>query len=195
MTMTESVIRTESGFAITRTREASAVVAQTPARISDVRATAFCYSLSQPDTEMELRLIWAANGERWVEARDIETTWSTLHRIDGRLRLTIESPRPGLSACALRLARTKPDGWSNLVDATLSELTVEAGTPIGLELRRAGARDIGSRASVLNETGRSRNRLIATFDDDNEAVPILAFVLTRVAPLVRAAKQRSNGSH
>jgi hypothetical protein len=138
---------------------------------------------------MELRLIWAANGERWVEARGIETTLSMLHRIDGRLRLTIETPRPAISACALRVARTKPDGWSNLVDASLSELTDAARVPIGMELRRVGALDVGPRAIVLDDTGRSRNRLVVTFEEDNEAVPILAFALTRVAPLVRAALQ------
>lgn len=185
----ESPIRTESGFEIARTSERSLSVSQTPARVSDVRATAFCYSLGHPDATMELRLIWAANRERWVEARDIDTTLPMLHRIDGRLRLTIEAPRVGVAACALRLARPKPDGWSNLVDASLSELTDAARVPIEMELRRVGARDVGTRAVVLEDTGRSRNRLIVTFDDDNEAVPILAFALTRVAPLVRAGKR------
>jgi hypothetical protein len=187
----QAEIRTENGFAIHRGDERDVSVAQTPARVSGVRATAYTYRLEHPDAAMELRLVWAANGERWVEARDIETPWAMLLRIDGRLRLTIETVQPGIAACALRLARPKADGWSNLGDASLSELTRASGTPIGLELRRAGARDVGSRSAVLDETGRSRNRLIATFDDENEAVPVLAFVLTRVAPLVREARLRS----
>lgn len=181
-----SQVPTESGFEITRGDERSLRVVQTPSRRADVRATAYCYHVGHPEVETEVRLLWAAGEERWVEARGVSSLLPGLGRLEGRLRLTIESHRDGLSLCALRRATPNAEGWATLTDVSIDELSRSAGVPIGLELRRVGALDVGPRAVALGDTGRARNRLIAIFPDENEEVPVLAYVLTRLAPLVRA---------
>lgn len=186
-----SEVLTESGFIIERAGELSFRVTQTPGRVSDVRATAYRYDVLHSDAELELHLLWAANGERWVEARNVSSLVPMLARLEGRLRLTIESHRDGVSFAALRQATPKSENWSNLADVTLTELSHAAGVPIMRELRRVGAVDVGPRSIVLEDTGRSRNRLVVSFPDENEVVPILAYALTRLAPLVNMSIARN----
>ena len=182
-----ALIETESGFAVSRSGELSLRITETPSRRRDVRAIAYAYDVVHPEVELELRLIWASEGERWVEARNITSLLPMLSRLEGRLRLTIESLPDNVSLCALRWATPNADGWSNLTDVSLSELSQAAGVPVITELKRVGAIAVGPRSSVLGDTGRARRRLVATFPEENEPVPLLAYVLTRLAPLVRAS--------
>jgi hypothetical protein len=83
-------IRTETASEIVRKQEFDLLVDETPSKARDVAARAARYGLSHHDgLGMELRLIAAENGERWVEARDVESPASFVRKVDGRLRLTI----------------------------------------------------------------------------------------------------------
>jgi hypothetical protein len=57
--------------------------------------------------------------------------------------------------------------------------------PVDREPSRVGAHDVGARAAVLGDTGKSRNLVCASFDWETSDVPALAFILTRVCPLLR----------
>ena len=107
-------------------------------------------------------------------------------RLEGRLRLTVDR-KHSFSICPLRLAKPVAESWANLFDVTLAELEEASGVPVARELKHAGAMDVGTREAVLDDTGRTRRRLIATFPHANDDVPVLAFVLTRLAPLMRAS--------
>lgn len=181
-----TTIPTRSGFAITRSGESEVLVSETPGGRADVGALAVGFAVVHPDVELELRLLAATNGERWVEARNIRSFLTYVPRLEGRLRLTID-PHGAFSLCALRLAVPKGESWANLYDATLAQLCDASGVPVARELKSVGAIDVGSRHALLEDTGRTRRRLIATFAHPNEEVPVLAFVLTRLAPLVRAS--------
>lgn len=178
-----SSIPTETGFTIEYSGESSPLVSETPSGKADVRAAARHYSVAHPDATLELRLVAASNGERWVEARNVVSLHSLLSRLEGRLRLAIDT-HGSLSLCALRLAAPRGESRAHLRDATLSELDHAAGIAVARELRGAGAVDVGTRNAIFGDTGRTRRRLIATFANENIEVPILGFVLTRLAPLV-----------
>jgi len=177
-------VPSESGFEIIQGDQIDIRIRKTPSGRTQVRATGYRYLVQHHGGhQLEARLFWTAD-ERWVEAREIVSGSSRLHRLDGSLRLVIDT-RSAVSFCSLRQARVSQDGSVTLHSASLHQLTEGAGVPIIRELKRVGAYEFGTRAVVMGDTGRARNLLCVTFDDANEAVPILAFVLTRVAPLIQ----------
>ena len=116
-------------------------------------------------------------GERDLAVHDRCDAPQRFDRLVSGSRLTVQ---PGL--VELRQARMKPGGWSNLFKADLAELDDGAGTDVATALRDAGATDVGTREEVLGDTGRRRSFVVATFADGRE-VPVVAYVLTRVAPV------------
>lgn len=173
-------------------------VSETPGGRADVGAFAVEFTVVHPDVELELRLLSATNGERWVDARSIRSILSYVPRLEGRLRLTIDRHRT-FSLCALRLAVPKGESWANLHDATLAELGDASGVPVTRELKSVGAIDVGSRQALLEDSGRTRRRLIATFAHPNEeAGPRFRPDQTRTtrpriirsSPMIAAAIQR-----
>ncbi|HWQ25107.1 MAG TPA: hypothetical protein VNK94_13475 [Gaiellaceae bacterium] len=181
-----TALPTESGFLVHHVGQIPVEVIKTPGGRENTEGVASTYDVHHPKAQVELRLVSTPHGERWVEARNVRSFLRYLPRLEGRLRLTIDSQR-SFSTCALRLAAPKGESWANLRDASLAELGEAAGVAVGRELRGVGALEVGTKGAILGETGRTRKRLIATFPDDNEHVPVLAFVLTRLAPLVRAS--------
>ena len=65
-----------------------------------------------------------------------------------------------------------------------AELDGAAGLSVRPLLLGAGALAVGTRQEVLGECDERRHRLSATFPREAGIVPVLAFVLTRVAPLL-----------
>ena len=133
------------------------------------------------------------NEER--DIRPIEAEGSRpLERLNaGRLRLALYSIRNGSYRsvdnlfCVLRQARVKEESenqWSNLFNATPIELDEGAGLEVQKVLEKAGAIDIGTRKKILNERGRTRNQWCIVFEQKNELLPVVAFALTRILPLI-----------
>jgi hypothetical protein len=179
-------IPTESDFDLLRGNVLSLNIGETPGQTANVTAEATCYTAThESGHRLDLLSIRAENLERWIEARRIESPSPWVRNLDGRLRLTIGRASSGEHWCELRQAQPKGAGWSNLFGASLEELDRGASVSVARELRVAGARDIGTRATVLGEEGRRRSSLCVLFDWENEAVAVLAFLLTRVLPLSR----------
>ena len=182
MTVVEQ-IPTECGFEIVYAGDVDVTIAETPGQIAEVSGHAACFSATHAGGHrLDLLKVQSANGECWVEARRIESSSPWLRNLDGRLRLTIASTSQ-VQWTELRHARAKSAGWSNLFGATLSELDSGARVSVAQELRAVGALDLGSRRVVLGDEGRRRGALCASFENGNDAVPVLAFLLTRVMPL------------
>jgi len=68
----------------------------------------------------------------------------------------------------------------------LADLNAGAGVNVIGELKSVGASALGTRAAVLGDDGMRRSFMCVTFDPDGSAVPIMAFLLTRAAPLLEA---------
>lgn len=178
-------IPTQSGLSIVRGGELNVRITSTPKGAHDVLATVFVYSLVCADViQADLWLAWARNEERWVDVQSVRTPFPLLNRLDGRFRMSISDGGGATSVCSLLMARPKLDGKVSLVPASLRELTVRLPVSVPAELRQAGALDVGSRLAVLGDSGRTRETLVATFPDDNEHVPLLAYALTRILPLL-----------
>lgn len=99
------------------------------------------------------------------------------------LRLAVH-PAGSLHFVELRQARMKSDDWSNLYYATPEELDDGAATKVARTLRAVGAHEVGTREAVLGDTGRRRRFLCATFDAEANLVPVVAYVVTRVLPVL-----------
>jgi hypothetical protein len=180
----EPLIRTESAFLIARAGQLDVRVTATPFGVRDVMSTVYVYSLAHTDLlQCELWLAWASNGERWVQAENVLSPLPLLHKLDGRFRLSI-GEEAGSSNCPLFVARPKPDGRVSLIRPSMRELSDRTDVSVPTELRHVGAIDVGSRESVLGDSGRNRKTLVATFSTENEDVPVLAYALTRFAPLL-----------
>lgn len=87
----------------------------------------------------------------------------------------------------LRQVRLKPNGRGNLFAPDEAGLDAGAGIGVAEELRRYGAAAVGTRAELLGDAGRHRARLGARLPCGAEMVPVVAYVLTRVAPVARGA--------
>lgn len=135
------------------------------------------YFIEWADEQMELTPRVLKGGENM----------QTLH---GRLRLglnkVIKGRLKGQYSCSLKQACIKDDGiilHSNLFGATLKELDKFSGFDTQGTLIDFGATVIGTKEEVFGETGTSRNVLTVVFPPDSYAVPVAAFVITRVLPV------------
>jgi hypothetical protein len=177
---------TVAGFTVVNEETLHVHVDETPAGESDVAAVAERFNARHHDGHrFDLLDIRAENGERWVECRKIETPSPRLRSLDGRLRLGV-SRSNGRAFCELRQARPKGGAWSNLYKASLADLNAAAGVNVVRELRAVGATALGTRGEVLGDDGQRRSFMCVTFDPNASVVPIIAFVLTRAAPLLEA---------
>jgi hypothetical protein len=133
------------------------------------------------------------NGEEEVAVMDAIKAPS-LHLLKGgRHRLTvIGSWKKGLKNKTLKVIALKllssvkgKKGYQmSLRNANLNELNNAAQCDIRQTLIRAGAIDVDKRELLIDDQGPSRNAICAIFPEDNELVPVLAFCLTRITPLL-----------
>jgi hypothetical protein len=104
-------------------------------------------------------------------------------RLASGSRLTVGEAPGGRALVELRQARLKGGNWSNLFKASLEELDAGARTDVVTALRDAGAVEVGTREDVLGDEGRRRSFVVATSPPTAQDVPVVAYVLTRIAPL------------
>jgi hypothetical protein len=124
------------------------------------------------------------NRERDVVATVRHDSPQAFDTLIERLRLPIT--RRGTDHYAeLRHVRLKPNGRGNLFTPSVEELDAGAGVCVEDELLRHGAIRVGTREQLLADTGGTRGRLGVLFPPENEIVPVIAFVCTRVAPVAR----------
>jgi CheY-like chemotaxis protein len=131
--------------------------------------------------------------------RDIRTAYkvngpAALRRLQGgRLRLPIMpidnegSDQKKLDYVILRQARVKidtTDKWSNLFKAGWEDLDDGSRLDSIEILKQAKTLHLGTKQELLGVNDRSRLFLCAIFERNNELFPVVAFVLTRVLPLI-----------
>jgi hypothetical protein len=127
----------------------------------------------------------ADTGERWVSGGDMFETPMPLSRLRQGLRMSVNKIDGG-SMAELRQARISNDnGWSNLFQASATEMDGGAGVDVEATLRAFGATGFGTRFDVLGEAGVRRNYLCMTMPEENEDAPAVAHFLTKVLPLSR----------
>jgi hypothetical protein len=121
------------------------------------------------------------NGERDVVAAERYDSPETFDTLIGRLRLAVLM-RAGGYYVELQQARRRGKR-AQTFKADLAELDETAGVDCRGALIGAGATAVGTREALWGEDGRRRGFLVATFADQDAPVPVVAYVLTRVAPI------------
>jgi hypothetical protein len=123
-------------------------------------------------------------GERDLVATERHDSPQRFDTLVERLRLAV-SPLGGELYAELRHVRLKPNARGNLFAPNTDELDDAAGVAVTAELYRHGATRVGTRAELLADEGRTRNRLGVMFPRDADEVAIAAYVYTRLAPVAR----------
>ena len=149
----------------------------------DATGIAHLYEVSGPGLRLTIRDATWDNGERDVVASDRHDSPQRFDTLVERLRLAVLDR--GGPYVELRQARLRANGRAGLFDADRDALDEGAGLSVADLLLEHGARDVGTRAEVLGDDGRARNRFGARLAASTDAVPVIAYVVTRVAPVAR----------
>ena len=168
----------------------SRVVPLTPSGEEDVsvqvtKATVFA-SGSSGDIRLNIELLKTDYGESWIHAVEAHNSPKFIHRLLHGLRPGIYSipNKEGLSFMELRQAQIIDDpDWPKLRKVPLEDLDDGAGVGVRQLLLTHGAFELDTRENVLGTTNNRKTELCVTFNTENSVVPIVAYVLTRVAPL------------
>lgn len=78
----------------------------------------------------------------------------------------------------------KGDEWAGKYKASPSQLNEGAGAGVVGILRKLGAAEIGTKEKILNDDSTKRFYLCAVYGKSSAPVPIAAYILTRVLPLI-----------
>jgi hypothetical protein len=149
---------------------------------ADCSGTARAYELTGPDgLHLTVRDTTWSNGERDVAASERHESPECFDTLIGRLRLSVQSHA---NAQYVELQQARRRGTrAQTFRADLGELDSAAGVDCATVLRHAGAFAVGTRAQLLDDDGRRREYVVASFLQGHDLVPVIAYVLTRVAPI------------
>ena len=176
-----------AGFTCERLDGSVAVEGETTSGVAS-RGTGELYEVTDgAECRLTVRDTRWANGERDLVACRRHDSPQRFDTLIERLRLPIVAHGGELYA-ELRHARLKSNHRGNLFVPDERMLDEAAGISVAAELQRFGARRVGPRAELLDDTGRAGGRLGVLFPHDAELVPLASYVCTRVAPVARGYK-------
>jgi len=142
------------------------------------------YLLKGPDgLSVKIHDVTWSNDERDIRSTEVDGTQS-LKRAAHGLRLEVKHKNENI-IMTLRQARIKKDSssnWSNLKIANEKKLNEGAGLNVRKFLMNYGALEIGTRLKLLGDRSSKKNCYCVICHKNNEAVPLLAYILTRIIP-------------
>jgi hypothetical protein len=130
--------------------------------------------------------VWHS-GEKDVVCTEAQGS-NVLNTIIGRMRLGIYSLDDGKNEwIALKTAQLKRihPAHATLCKASLNFYTELLNIDLPEELNAFGICKVGNKETLLNENGKTRCDLCAIFEAGKIEVPLAAFILTRIAPLIK----------
>ncbi len=138
---------------------------------------------------VDFGLFRAENGEAWLHTFHVDSELPSLGRLrhGGRMGVRIDGPTATAELTHLRISNYP---WSGLRMASADELATSAGRDVVGDLFECGAFEIGTRAELEANTSGRRNILAVRFPSAEDAVPVQAYVLTRIVTLVHAEMER-----
>jgi hypothetical protein len=129
------------------------------------------------------------NGEEEVAAKNVFP--DRLNFIKNRMRMVVSKcdlpEYQDTKFATLRMAFLKSEGtseWSNLKNASMGELSEIVGGNAVSYFKKLGAKTVDYKIDIFNQGGTTANQLIVIFPKDNTLVPIHAFIVTRLLPLI-----------
>jgi len=164
------------------------VEAQTPGGEADQRVMVTRAVLrSGSEVQLDIEYCEAENGERWVHAVNAHSSPACIHRLVHGLRPGIHRipGRDAVRFMELRQARIVDDPeWPRLRKVPIGDLDDGAATGVEAMLIELGAEVVNTREVAWGDEGRRRTDLCVVFDAENVIVAMVAYALTRLAPLV-----------
>ena len=161
---------------------------------ADVEATVVGAEIRVSDQEIRLNVRWvyAENGELWIEATEAFNSPPRFQRLVRSLRMGAH-PTNGADSrrfVELRQARIERDPWRPRIrQVTFDALDEGAGVKISDLLLAHGAHAVGTREQAWGDDGKRKHVPCMVFAEDNVKAALIAYALTRVAPLVDEATE------
>lgn len=148
--------------------------------------TARAYSVSVPDGGiLEVAATHWDSGDRDVRTVTRLAGPAAYDRLVKGLRLGISAAPSREYFCELGITQNHEDRQPTVVKADAADLKMMLGSDVGEMFKTLGATAYGTREVVIDDTSRRRGYLGVTFPQTAVDVPIAAYVLTRVLPLMK----------
>ena len=155
------------------------------------------FKVSGPDgIDLELADVRWDNGEREIRVVGRGNSPEKYDHLKNKRRVAIKSAfvvgQPNCVYMELAQARWKSDEddrSSKYWRVTIQELSKDANTDITGALMQAGATKVDTRENVRDDRSSRKHVPCVMFDKSNSRVPIIAYVLSRIAPLVRGVTE------
>ena len=123
-------------------------------------------------------------GSKEVAALDCHGSPPRIQRLGRGGRIGVHLEDQAGEWMELRISRMTSADWSSEYQTSLSELDEVCRLPVGAALNELGKAELGTRAELLSGTSRRRNELAVAFESGDTRVPIGAYCLVRVLPLL-----------
>ncbi|RDG22795.1 hypothetical protein [Lactococcus cremoris] len=155
---------------------------QTSKKVNNVLTDVTIFQVKGLNESFDLLYCVGKNGDSWVVAEKIESLSHHLHRAQ-RTRMSIEKFK-GNNYCRLWQEVKKGKDWSQTKKSLpLSEFGKYSKNPIRKTFSELGAK-IGTFAELVDETNQNRKQYALLFSPQEIKVPLCAYLLTRILPLI-----------
>lgn len=152
-----------------------------------VDGTALIYNVTGPrDLSMQIHYVELENGDRSVRSGGSYKgpKW-VFGQLNGRLTISVNK-KPQGHVLNLTLPRPKKGNESLYTASMASKEDLERVHPdIITTLQEVGAREVGARSDVIDDTSTHRRKLCVLMDDPDGLVPVMAYFLTRTIAISR----------
>jgi hypothetical protein len=157
------------------------VMGQSATKADDLQGTAELFIVRSPAWKMTIAHNRWNNGDQDIVLHARGTAPQTFDRFRSARRLGLTPVGPGEYSVELMQAQMGENDHPTLRKVELELLSRGAGCDVRAALTGMGAM-VGTRASLLGDTGRHRSRYCAKFPSHATKVAVVAYVLTRIAP-------------
>lgn len=151
----------------------------------DSEAEADVFEVNGRAARVEVGFVRWPNGEEDVQQLSWLAGPEAVAGLTGRLRMSIYQVGDR-DWCEVEQAWVDPSGRPKRGMVDLEALDAGAELSSAKLLRQLGG-EIGTRSQLLQDQGPRRNRLCVVFSPDTPIVPIAAFVISRLAPVIAAS--------
>lgn len=125
-------------------------------------------------------------GTRLISAFEFDDqTDASLRSLQSRLRMGVMLDGDGMCRVSLSQVRKGGDGRITLDSVSLQELDEGSGLDLQQTLQGLGATAVGTRKELFGDGSMGPDRINVLFPPSAHLVPIAAYLLTRVVPLLR----------
>ncbi|BDH83197.1 hypothetical protein [Lactococcus lactis] len=155
---------------------------QTSKKVNNVSTEVTIFKVKGFDLSFDLLYCRGENGDVWVVAEKMESLSKHLHRAQ-RTRMSIENYKEK-QYCRLWQEVKKDEDWSRTKKSLpLSELGKYSKNPLRQSFLELGAK-LGTLEELVSETNQNRKQYALLFPAQEVKIPLCAYLLTRILPLI-----------